>query len=110
MKRITCLFLSASIISGAALAVDPDEPQLQQLSVGDSITAPADSVVLDSIYMMPDSAFLAPRPLEDLYEYLDTVDMSKYDSQWRFLALPRYSFGPAVYPWKSCRHSDNFGW
>lgn len=97
MKRITCLFLSASIISGAALADDPVVSQIQEISVVDSIPAPADSVVLDSIYMMPDSAFLAPRPLEDLYEYLDTVDMSQYDSHWRFLALPRYSFGPAVY-------------
>ena len=52
MKRITCLFLSASIISSAALADDPDVSQIQQISVGDSITSPADSVVLDSLSLI----------------------------------------------------------
>lgn len=90
MKRLSSIILTAATVFGAAYA--------QTKPTGSAAPVQTDiAAVIDSIYIMPDSAFFAPRSLDELHAALDTVNMYESDPEWRFLALPRYSFRPAVY-------------
>ena len=90
MKRLSSIILTAATVFGAAYA--QTKPTDSAAPVQADIAA-----VIDSIYIMPDSAFFVPRSLDELHAALDTVNMYESDPEWRFLALPRYSFRPAVY-------------
>ena len=93
MKHLTHIIASAAMLFSTVGAAAQNTTSIA--SVIPDATAVTEA--LDSIYIMPDSAFFVERTLEELHAHLDTVNISATDPSWHDRVLPRYSFRPAVY-------------
>ena len=94
MKHLTHIIASAALLFGAAGVMAQTAAPAVQASLPDTAAVTA---AIDSIYIMPDSAFFVERSLDELHAHLDTVNIAATDPAWRDRVLPRYSFRPAVY-------------
>ncbi len=110
MTHFLRIFIISTILTTTAFAAGAQAMYFNHAAVDTSAVVPAPTAIApettadttiateQAITIVPlDSAFYAPRSLEELHTYLDTMDMSGYEITWSDKKLPAYFFRPAVF-------------